>query len=227
MPHQPLLLTGLSHEEQAELVAAAQPRLLTPREVLGHQGEPADRFALVQIGYLKLGQVNPAGAESLVRFIGPVDCYGAVAIVPGKRFPVSAIAVEPSRVLIWVRPVITRFADRLPRLKSNIFDEVTRRMAGVLSAAQDLATERVPQRLARALLRVATHGGSPTTGGGLKIVHPLTRQELADLTGATLFTVSRLMSSWETAGLLHTGRRTVTILDPEGLELAASSGEDA
>jgi CRP-like cAMP-binding protein len=124
---------------------------------------------------LKLSQVNAAGAESLVRFVGPGDCYGAIALVAASRYPLSAIAVEPSRVLTWSRTVITDFAERLPRLKSNIMEEITRRMTGVLSMAQELATERVPQRLAKALLRLAEHGGDPTPQG-LHIVHPVTRQ---------------------------------------------------
>jgi CRP/FNR family transcriptional regulator, nitrogen oxide reductase regulator len=223
--NRPLLLSALSDEEQRDLLAAARPRQLKPREVLGQQGEPAELFALVQIGHLKLGQVNAAGSESLVRFIGPSDCYGAVALVAGRTYPVSAVAVEPTRVLTWSRETITAFAERLPRLKANIFEEVTRRMAGVLTVAQEVATERVPQRLAKALLRLAEHGGDQTPDG-VHIVHPLTRQELADLTGATLFTVSRLMSQWESDGLLRTGRGDVTIVDPEGLELAASAEAD-
>jgi CRP-like cAMP-binding protein len=95
-------------------------------------------------------------------------------------------------------------------------------MAGVLTAAQELATERVPTRLARALLRVAEHGGI-VEAEGVRIAHPLTRQELAELTGTTLFTVSRLMSRWESEGLLKTGRGAVTILDAEGLRLAGES----
>ena len=218
----PLLLSGLSDDEQRDLLAAAQPRHLKSRDVLGRQGDPADLFALVQLGHLKLGQVNAAGAETLVRFVGPGDCYGAIALVNGSRYPVSATAVEPTRVLAWSRPVIVGFADRLPQLKSNILEEITRRMTGVLSVAQELATERVPQRLARALLRLAEQGGTPTPEG-VHITHPVTRQELADLTGTTLFTVSRLMSQWESAGLLRTGRGDVTILDPEGLEVTAST----
>ena len=45
----------------------------------------------MQVGHLKLGQVNPDGAETLVRFIGPGDCYGAIALSPGKRFPVPRL----------------------------------------------------------------------------------------------------------------------------------------
>jgi CRP/FNR family transcriptional regulator, nitrogen oxide reductase regulator len=223
--NRPLLLSGLSHEQQRDLLAAARPRQLKPRDVLGHQGEPADLFALVQIGHLKLAQVNAAGAESLVRFVGPGDCYGAIALVAGSRYPVAAIAVEPTRALTWSRAEITDFAERLPRLKSNILEEITRRMTGVLSMAQELATERVPQRLAKALLRLAEHGGDRTRDG-VHIVHPVTRQELADLTGTTLFTVSRLMSQWESDGLLLSGRGDVTIVDPQGLEAAASTDSD-
>ena len=98
-------------------------------------------------------------------------------------------------------------------------------MTGVLSMAQELATERVPQRLARALLRLGEHGGR-STGEGLEIVHPITRQELAELTGATLFTISRLMAEWEAGGLVRTGRGRVTIVDPAGLEATAAIQPD-
>lgn len=179
--NRPLIFSGLSDEQQRDLVAAAQPRQLKPRDVLGQQGEPAELFALVQIGHMKLAQVNAAGAESLVRFIGPGDCYGAIALVPGRPYPLSAIAVEPTRVLAWPRAVITGFAERLPRLKSNVFEEITRRMAGVLSTAQELATGRVPQRLANALLRLAEHGGDRTPHG-VHIVHPVRSASAAALT---------------------------------------------
>jgi CRP-like cAMP-binding protein len=222
MTTQPLLLSGLSEAHQAELLAAGKARLLRVRDVLGRQGDPADVFALVQIGHLKLGQAGREGNDTLVRFVGPGDCYGAVALVAGSRYPVSATAVEPTRALIWTRDTIVGFADRIPRLKTNILEEVTRRMAGVLTAAHELATERVPQRLARALLRAAVHGGIQEPAG-LRIVHPLTRQELAELSGTTLFTVSRLMSRWESDGLIRTGRGAVTIVDAAGLEAAAEA----
>ena len=217
---QPLLFSGLSEHEQREFLAAGHPRLLKAREQLGAQGDPAGFVALVQFGHLKLGQINTEGAETLVRFIGPGDVYGAIALAPQKLFPVSAIAVEPSRVVVWPRASLLAFVDRIPQIKSNLFEEITRRMSGVLGAVQELATERAPQRIARALLRLAEHGGT-RTADGVRIVHPITRQDIAELTGTTLFTVSRLMSRWESDGLLLTGRGAVTIADPEGLELAA------
>ena len=161
----PPLFSGLSADEQREVLAAARPRQLKPREWLAEQGQPADIFALVQVGHLKLSQVSAAGAETLVRFVGPGDCFGAIALVPASRYPLSAIAVDACRALTWPRQVIGELSHRIPQLKSNIFEEITRRMTGVLTMAQELATERVPQRLARALLRLAEHGGTVTPGG--------------------------------------------------------------
>jgi CRP-like cAMP-binding protein len=218
-------LSGLADGEQRDLLAAGRPQVLKPRDVLGTQGEPADFLALVQLGHLKLSQVSAAGADSVVRFIGPGDCYGAIVLVTASRYPVSATAVEPARVLVWSRSSIVALTERIPRIKSNLFEEVTRRMGGVLDAVQELATERAPQRIARALLRLAQHGGTADPRG-IRIVHPITRQEIADLTGTTLFTVSRLMSQWEYDGLLRTGRGAVTIIDPAALEVTASRQAD-
>ena len=173
-----LLLNGLSEDQQRELLAAGSPRSLKPRDVLGAQGEPAESIALVQVGHLKLGQVNADGAETLVRFIGPGDCYGAIALSPGKRYPVSAVAVEPSRVLVWPRMGIVGLAERIPQIRLNLFEEVTRRMAGVLSAVEDLAAERAPVRIARALLRVAEHGGEHSPHGIGSCIRSLGRRLL-------------------------------------------------
>jgi CRP/FNR family transcriptional regulator, nitrogen oxide reductase regulator len=220
----PLLLTGLSDDEQRELLTAGQARVLKPKDVLGAQGEPASHIALIQVGHLKLGQVNAEGTETLVRFIGPGDCYAAIALSPGKRYPVSATAVEPSRVLVWRREALAALAERIPQIRQNLFEEITRRMSVVLGAVQDLAAESAPVRVARALKRLAEHGGE-ASAEGIRIVHPITRQEIAELTGTPLFTVSRLVSKWESAGLLRTGRGTVTIVEPDTLELAASSDD--
>jgi len=86
-----------------------------------------------------------------------------------------------------------------------------------MTRARELATERVASRVARTLLRLARQSGRPVDGGIL-VDHPLSRQELAEMTGTTLYTVSRLLSAWEDAGLVEAGRERVTVRSVEGLE---------
>jgi CRP-like cAMP-binding protein len=46
---------------------------------------------------------------------------------------------------------------------------------------------------------------------------PITRQDLAEMTGTTLYTVSRILSGWEAQGLIQSGRERIVIRFPHGL----------
>lgn len=77
---------------------------------------------------------------------------------------------------------------------------------------RELATERVERRVARALLRLVAQIGRPEEDG-VTVAAPLARQDLAEMTGTTLFTVSRILSAWEGQGIVSTGRERVTLRD--------------
>jgi CRP-like cAMP-binding protein len=95
------------------------------------------------------------------------------------------------------------------RLVAGRFQELQKRY-------RELATERVERRIARALLRLARQTGRRTEGGVLLDL-PLSRQDLGEMTGTTLYTVSRTLSSWEQQRLIETGRERIIIRNPHGL----------
>jgi CRP-like cAMP-binding protein len=90
-------------------------------------------------------------------------------------------------------------------------------MTDALTRVRELATERVSQRLAHTLLRLMRQAGTPGPDGVL-IAHPLTRQEFADLTGTTLYTVSRTLSRWQAQGILQSTRRHLLVRAPKRVE---------
>jgi hypothetical protein len=79
----------------------------------------------------------------------------------------------------------------------------------------------VPSRLARELVRLQCQIGRPAEGGTLI---GLSREELAQLAGTTLFTVSRLLGEWQDRRLVSARREAVLIADAAGL--AAIARED-
>jgi CRP-like cAMP-binding protein len=76
------------------------------------------------------------------------------------------------------------------------------------------------------VLRLARQSGHKVAGGIL-IDLPLSRQNLAELTGTTLYTVSRILSQWEAQGLVETGRERVLIRNPHGLVVVADDLPEA
>jgi CRP/FNR family transcriptional regulator, nitrogen oxide reductase regulator len=79
-----------------------------------------------------------------------------------------------------------------------------------------VSTERVERRLERTLIRLSSQAGCKIDEGIL-IDLPLTRQDLAEMTGTTLFTVSRILSAWEEQGLVISKRERVILRSPHGL----------
>jgi CRP-like cAMP-binding protein len=105
---------------------------------------------------------------------------------------------------------------RFPVLAHSARHVVSRRMRELQDRWRELADDRVPERLARTLLRVVQPDGRRFEDGVFPSV-PLSRREIAQLTGTTLFTVSRLFGQWERAGVLTASRERVVVTDPAAL----------
>jgi CRP-like cAMP-binding protein len=112
---------------------------------------------------------------------------------------------------------------RYPGLAVNALRLVTERYVILQSRYENLATRRVEQRIAAELLRLAARENEdPANGGTLSLNAPLARQDIADLIGATLHTVSRICSTWEQTGIIQTQNRQIVIHDPEALRAIAA-----
>ena len=183
---------------------------------LARQGEPASTFYLVATGALKVLQNTPEGQELIVRFVGPGDPFGGVVVLEQASYPVSALAVEATTLHAWPAIAMRAMVDRFPRVTTNIMREMASHMTDALTRVREVTTQRVGQRLAMTLIRLARQCGRQTAEGIL-LTHVLTRQELADLTGTTLYTVSRTLSEWETEGVLASDARRLVIRSPKRL----------
>ena len=90
----------------------------------------------------------------------------------------------------------------------------------------EMSTEQVERRIAHALLRLAKQAGR-RIDQGVQIDFPISRQDVAEMTGTTLHTVSRTLSAWEQQGLIESGRQRIVIRDPHKLfGLAEGSADD-
>ena len=219
------LFRAIPEPDALAILGAATRRALSKGQVLIRQGEPASAFFLIERGYLKLTQVTPDGAEVIVRFVGPWDPVAGVAALGETPYPVTGTACDKVDLVAWPRAALTDLLGRYPQLKTNILREMTAHMDDALTRLRELATLKVSQRLAHTLLRL-TQPSTPAHSGGLAVPHALTRQELAELTGTTLFTVSRILTDWEAAGLVHSSRARVEVIDAAGLRDAAEGEDD-
>jgi CRP/FNR family transcriptional regulator, nitrogen oxide reductase regulator len=210
------LFRGLSPEEIATVLAAARIRKIAAEEYFFFQGDPAEALFILKQGRIKLTQVNPDGQQILLRVLGAWNLFAAVALVENNTYPVSAQAGEDCQALYWAKDDLSRLVESIPRMALNAMRLLTGYVKEFQDRYRELATERVERRLARAILHLANQTGRKTPEGVL-IDLPLTRQDLAEMTGTTLYTVSRILSQWESNGLILSGREKVVVRYPHGL----------
>ena len=220
---------GLDQEGLEMVRAAARERRLERGELCFRQGEPAALLYLVTRGRLKLTQLAPDGRQVILRLLEPGEMLGGVALFSQAVYPVAAEAAEPCELLAWDGRSMQRLIEARPKIALNVIEHLAGLVEGLQERVRELSTERAEQRIARALLRVAGPPAGRGEGGNAGEEEPirLTRQELGELTGTTLYTVSRILSRWESEGLIASGRERITLLNREELERIAGEVPDS
>ncbi|HET9227844.1 MAG TPA: Crp/Fnr family transcriptional regulator [Thermoanaerobaculia bacterium] len=226
MPAQPIydrLFEGFAPAESERVLAAAAPRVLRKGEVLFREGEPAAALYLVESGRIKLTQLTGEGGDVIMRYLAPGDAFAAVALFERSTYPVTARATERTRVRAWPREVLPGVVREHPRFEANLLRIVSSHTREALSRVRELATEPVAQRLARALLRLAKQIGRGEADGSV-VVERITQQEIAEISGASLYTVSRTLADWEKEKIVETGRQRFRIRDEAALARISEPG---
>lgn len=186
-------------------------------ELLVRQGEKALLVYVVRTGYAKLVSMSPDGHEVMVGIVGPRDILGQAAMMPEDRdYLVTATALTPMEMAIWSRQKAIELSKQFPEIHARLDAQLVQNLEILLGRVHTVSEGRVAQRLARVLLELAGRHGEARPPG-IAILPPLTRQDLAALTGTTLYSASRLLADWETRGLLTTSRGSVRIRDLAGL----------
>jgi CRP-like cAMP-binding protein len=181
------------------------------------QGDPAKYFYILASGQVKLTQSNIGGQQVNLRTIYPWQMFGALGVVhTPAAYPASAQAQEDSSALAIKSDFLRDMMQTRPYLSFNLMKLMTAYIQEMQARYRELATERVEQRVANALVRLAGQIGMKSEKkAGIEL--SFSRQDLAEMTGTTLYTVSRLLSEWERQGIIATGRERIRILKPHDL----------
>ena len=196
---------------------------LKPRSMLFHQGAPAQSCFMVNRGRLKLTKLNEKGKEVILRYIGSGELTAAIAVLKDGAYPVTAEAIEESEVVGWDKPTMVDLMRQYPDIAINLLGIVLERIEDIQHRYLEVCTEHVDQRIARSLLRLMRRAGSKTSRG-IRINIPLSRQNIAEYSGTTLYTVSRTLSAWEKRGWVQSSREQILITDPHALVLFSETG---
>jgi len=201
-------------------------RILVQRgETLIWEGEESALVANVIEGVLKLSTSTADGREQIVGVVYPSDFIGRPF---GDTTQHSVTALSDAQLCLFTRPSFDSFAREYPQLQHKLLErtlnELDRARGWMLLLGRKSASERVATFLLDMARRLAE-----TNCSGAQLQErfdlPLTRQQMADLLGLTIETVSRQLTRLRQAGIIDLpDRRAVIILDRAAMEAEAGNG---
>jgi CRP-like cAMP-binding protein len=186
------------------------------------QGAPATHFFLLVNGRLKVTQVTADGQQIIVRVVHPGDLFGFARALRRTDYPGTAISVIESLAICWPTETWPQFIDRSPQVAVSTLNTIGQRLEEAHTRIREMSTEEVERRVAHAVIRLIKQAGK-TEAGGIRIDFPISRQDIAEMTGTTLHTVSRILSAWESVGVVEGGRQKLLVRDLPRLEALAES----
>jgi CRP-like cAMP-binding protein len=210
------LFAGLQKEQLEAILQRSQRHQLPAGDRFFSQGERATKFHLLIEGQVRITQVTLDGQQVLVRLAGPSQIFGGIAAIRSGEYPASAESLVPCVALVWSGESMQDLLERFPRMALNMMFLLSDQIEVLQDRLREMTTERVERRIAHTLLRLIRHAGRKVEEGILLDL-PLTRLDLAEMSGTTLYTVSRILSRWETDGIVESGRQRVVVRVPHRL----------
>lgn len=184
---------------------------------------PAERFFLLLDGTIRVVRTTPSGEQIIMLHIVPGQLFGIAPALGRDTYPATAIAAAESLALSWPVRHWADFTNRYDGFATETYRTVSARLGEMQSRITELATQHVEQRVAAALLRMVKQSGRKVANG-IEIDFPITRQNISEMTGTTLHTVSRLLSAWEKQGIIESARKHIVVTAPHQLVVISVGG---
>lgn len=212
------IFKGLKESDYEQIFSKGKILNYPKNTTLLHQGENVDRILFILDGKVKVSQIGEDGNQVLLRVLGHGQPLAAVTVLENDLSPATAFSLEPTKVFALKKDQFLDCMSKHASISLKITQLLLKRISELQQRLREMATECVEKRIARTLIRFVKSHGKESKEGVL-IDFPLTRQDLAEFTGTTLFTVSRLLKNWEKEKILKSGRKKVILLNLEKLKL--------
>jgi len=210
------LFAGLAPGEIDEILQQGRSIKFSKDAAIFDQGADAESFFVLLHGYLRVEKTTAQGQQIVVRYVSAGEIFGVAQALALKQYPATAVAAVDSVVLRWPSAIWPKLTARFPGLAANALRTIGNRLQDTQARVLEMSSEQVEQRVAHALLRLAKQAGRKTEAG-VEIDFPISRQDVAEMTGTTLHTVSRILSAWEQQGLVEGGRQRIVLRNPHRL----------
>jgi CRP/FNR family transcriptional regulator len=209
------LFSALSVAELRQLMGRSAVRVYKRNDIIFMEGDSYAGLYLVLSGRVKAFKTNPEGKEQIIHLLGPREPFADVPLFTGGPYPVTAQALEDTRLLFIPRQAFLDLLHGNPEISVRMLGAFAKRLRRLVNLVESLSLKEVTARLARYLAEEAQKTSRTT------LVLPISKANLAALLGTIPETLSRSLHELENRGLISVQGKQIVIRDQSTLQQMA------
>jgi CRP-like cAMP-binding protein len=208
------LLQSISRQHFAEVVRQARTLHYRRGQRVARRGEPVPGLFAVAYGMVKLELHGAAGAERILRLVGPSQTFGEIALFRQQPLPLDAVAVVDTGLVLVPAATLLTLIETDAHFARGLVASLCQRLHAMVTDFEATTMHGATGRLAAYLQSLAA---SPAASS---VTLPAAKKLIAARLGMTKETFSRALHELAHAGVVRVAGREVMLLDRQGLERA-------
>ncbi len=193
------LFSSLTEEELDEIGGRLVMRSFKKNEVILHEEDTSQYMYMIISGKVKVVQISREGKETILALHQSGDFFGEMSLIDGKTAPATVIATENSVIAIISKKDFYSLLFVQEKVLVKLLQIFCERLREAFERIQILSFSNAAQRIKTLFIMLADMYGKRGPKG-IKLDLKLTHQNIADMTGITRETVTRIINKWQKEG---------------------------
>jgi CRP/FNR family cyclic AMP-dependent transcriptional regulator len=208
------LFYSLTSEELHQIRKNVVIRSFSKNEVILHEENTNDFMYVILEGEAKVVQTTDAGKDIIITVHQSGDFFGELSLIDGKTAPATVYATKNSVTAIISKKDFYSLLFSQDKILKNLLQILCSRIRESMKKIQLLNFSNAAQRVKMLFLLLAESFGEKTTAGTILTIR-LIHQNIADMTGLTRETVTRILDKWQKEGRIKIMTNRNILLRPE------------
>ncbi|MGB9715671.1 MAG: Crp/Fnr family transcriptional regulator [Thermodesulfovibrionales bacterium] len=193
------LFTSLTDDELYQIKDKLSLKKYKKHEVILFEEDTTEYMYIILNGKIKVTQSTEDGKEILLAMHHSGEFFGEMSLIDGKTSPATVVAMEDSSVAIISRKEFFTLIRTQMKILDNLLLILCSRLRDAWEKIQLLNLKNASQRIKILFLMLSDRYGEKTDEG-ITLNIKLTHQEIAEMTGMTRETVTRMLDKWQKDG---------------------------
>lgn len=208
------LFFSLTTEELRRIQEKIIIKNFKKNENILHAEFTSEFMYIILDGEAKVVQTTEKGKEILISMHQSGDFFGELSLIDGKTAPADVYATKNSTTAIISKRDFFSILSSQPKVLDNLLRILCSRIRESLKKIQMMNFNNAAQRIKMLFLMLSEDYGQATPDGtvlNIRLIH----QNIADMTGLTRETVTRILDRWQKSGEIKILKNRFILLRPE------------